>query len=341
MDLIELDDVHKAYDSVPVLRGVSLRVPRGIVYGVLGPRGAGKTTLLHLMIGFLRPDRGTIRVLGSSRLQQTDGRVGYVPERLRYHTRYTVREYLMYLGRFSGLSGAALNRRVNAEIGAFGLTDVVDRQMSSLSREMVQRVGLAQALLCEPDLLLVDEPTADLDPEGQRGIVDLLVAIRRRGCTILMTTHFLDEVDALCDRIGILHGGRIVAEAETHTLHRLAHSVVITVSDLPPEVESALTAFSPTVRWNRHEITLAPNTPHVQAQVLRLLLDHGITIFTLAPQRHPIEEFYLEAVRGEAKHDGTSGAPPPGPSGTGDTFLRELLRQEDLRIRHDQESDRL
>lgn len=337
MDVIELDGVYKSYDGVPVLRGVSLRVSRGAVYGVLGPYGAGKTTLIHLIAGFLRPDRGSIRVLGSEQIQQVDGRVGYVPERVRYHTRYTVREYLLYLGRFSGLSGATLRQRVAAEIGAFGLTSVADRLLSALSHGMVQRVGLAQALLSEPEVLLIDEPTAGLDPEGQRDIIDLLVAVRQRGCTILMTTHFLDEADMLCDRIGILHGGRIVAEAETQTLHRPSSSIVITVADLPPATEAALTALSSAVQCNRREITLAPNTPELQAQVLRLLLDHGISIVTLAPRRHPIEEFYLEAVRCETKRDGSSDAPPPGPSGMGDTLLRELLRQEDQRTHESEE----
>jgi ABC-2 type transport system ATP-binding protein len=341
MDIIELDKVYKSYDGIPVLRGVTLRVPQGIVYGVLGPHGAGKTTLISIMIGFLRPDRGVVRIFGSDNLQQADGHVGYVPERLRYHARYTVREYLWYLGRFSGLSGAVLRQRVNAEIGAFDLTGVADQPMSALSRGMLQRVGLAQALLSEPDLLLIDEPTAGLDPEGQRDIIEMLAAVRQRGPTILMTTHFLDEADLLCDRIGILHGGRIVAEAETHTLHKPASSILITVADLPPATESALTALSPAVQCNRREITLAPNTPELQAQVLRLLLDHGITIFTLAPRRHPIEEFYLETVRGDAKRDGSSDAPPPGLSGTGDTLLRELLRQEEQRTLEGRERNHL
>ncbi|MCS6940201.1 MAG: ABC transporter ATP-binding protein [Roseiflexaceae bacterium] len=341
MDVIELNDVHKSYDGAPVLRGVSLRAPQGIVYGVLGAHDAGKTTLIHLMLGFLRPDRGVIRIFGSGNLQQVDGRVGYVPERLRYHTRYTVREYLWYLGRFSGLSGAALRRRVNSEISAFGLSGVADRPMSALSRGMLQRVGLAQALLAEPELLLIDEPTAGLDPESQRDIIELIAAVRQRGCTILMTTHFLDEADLLCDRIGILHGGRIVAEAETCTLQRPARSIVITVADLPPATESALAALSSAVQCNRREVVLNPNTPELQAQVMRLLLDHGVTITALAPQRHPIEEFYLEAVRGDTQRDGSSEAPPPGPSGPGDTLLRELLRHEEQRRLEDQQSKHL
>lgn len=341
MDVIELDEVHKSYDGVPVLRGVSLRVSQGAVYGVLGPHGAGKTTLIHLTTGFLRPDRGVVRMFGSDDVQRADGRVGYVPERSRYHTRYTVREYLWYVGRFSGLSGATLRQRVAAEIDACGLTGVADRLVGALSRGMVQRVGFAQALLSEPELLLIDEPTAGLDPEGQRDIIDLLVAIRQRGCAILMTTHFLDEVDLLCDRIGILHGGRIVAEAETRTLHRPARSIAITVTDLPSATATALSALSSAIQCNRHEIVLNPNTPELQAQVLRVLLDHGVSIVTLAPRRHPIEEFYLDAVRGDTRRDGASDAPPPGPSGMGDTLLRELLHQEEQRIHASEERTRL
>jgi ABC-2 type transport system ATP-binding protein len=338
MDVITLEDVHKSYDGIPVLRGVSLHVPRGIVYGVLGPNGAGKTTLIHLLVGFLRPDRGIVRIFGDENLHQVDGRVGYVPERLRYHTHYTVREYLFYLGRFSGLAGAALRRRVGEEIEACGLTSVVNRQMSALARGMVQRVGFAQALLSQPELLLIDEPTSGLDSEGQRDIIDLIDTVRQRGCTIMMATHFLDEVDLLCDRFGILHGGRIIAEAETRTLRQSSRSVVITVADLPPDAAAALSALSTAVCCNQREITLTPNTPELQAQVLRLLLDHGVSIISLAPRFHPIEEFYRSAVRGEAGRHGESDAspPPPGPSGTGDTLLRELLRREDQRTQERQ-----
>ncbi|MGQ9548568.1 MAG: ABC transporter ATP-binding protein [Roseiflexus sp.] len=333
MDIITLEGVHKSYDGVPVLRGVSLHVPRGIVYGVLGPNGAGKTTLIHLLVGFLRPDRGVIRVFGDENLQQIDGRVGYVPERLRYHTRYTVREYLFYLGRFSGLAGEALRRRVGEEIEACGLTGAINRRLSTLSRGMVQRVGFAQALLSQPELLLVDEPTSGLDSEGQRDIIDLLDAIRQRGCTLVIATHFLDEVDLLCDRFGILHGGRIIVEAETRTLRQSSRSVVITVADLPPDMAAALSALSTAVRCNQREITLMPNTPELQAQVLRLLLDHKVPILSLAPRFHPIEEFYRSAVHDEAGRDGVSNValPPPGSSGTGDTLLRELLSRDDQR----------
>ncbi len=332
MDVIALENVHKSYDGIPVLRGVSLHVPRGIVYGVLGPNGAGKTTLIHLLVGFLRADRGIVRVLGDENLHRVDGRVGYVPERLRYHTRYTVREYLFYLGQFSGLAGALLRRRVDEEIEACGLIGVVNRQMSALTRGMVQRVGFAQALISQPELLLIDEPTSELDSEGQRDITDLLGTIRQRGCTILMATHFFDEVDLLCDRFGILHGGHMIAEAETRALRRSSRSVVITVVDLPPDVAAALSALSTAVCCNQREITLAPNTPELQAQVLRLLLDHGVSILSLAPRFHPVEEFYLSAVRGEADRDGRLDAPPPpGLSGTGDTLLHELLRREDQR----------
>ncbi len=349
MNVIEIEDVHKAYEDVAVLRGVSLHVMRGTVYGLLGPNGSGKTTLIHVMLGFLRPDRGTLRVLGSNQLQRIDGRVGYVPERLRYHTRYTAREYLHYLGRFSNLSGAALSSRINAELGAVGLTAVADRQLSTFSRGMLQRIGIAQALLSEPELLLIDEPTSGLDPGGQHDVIALLDRVRTRGCTIFMATHFLDEAELLCDRIGILHAGRIAAETEMHRLRGPGGSVVITVEALPPGMAEMLASFSPAVRCIGQEITLAPNTPALQARVLRALLDGGVAILSLVPQHRPIEEFYLRAVRGEKAPDRASQAmepspdaivpPPPGPSGTGDTLLRELLSREEGRQRSEPESD--
>lgn len=347
MNVIEIEGIYKSYDDAQVLRGLDLRLPRGMVYGLLGPNGSGKTTLIYLMLGFLKPERGVIRLLGSSQLQRIDGRVGYVPERLRYHTRYTAREYLTYLGQFADLSGPTLRRRVQTELAAVGLAAVADRQLSTFSRGMLQRVGIAQALLSDPEVLLIDEPTSGLDPGGQHEVVALLDAVRDRGCTVFMATHFLDEAELLCDRIGVLHGGRIVAETDIEALRGPGGSVAIVVDRLSSAVAEALQALSPAIQCDAATVAIAPNTPALQSQALRLLLDHGVTVLRLTPRQRPIEEFYLRAVRGELSQSHPPVAAPPEtpeplavqpgrPSGTGDTLLRELLRREE---RHERDGD--
>ena len=157
MYAIEIENLYKSYDGLPVLNGLNLRVPQGQVYGLLGPNGSGKSTLIHLLLGFLRPTRGTLRVFGQQDLEQVRGRIGYLPERLRYHLRYSGREYLRYLGQFSDLHGPQLSARVEQELGAVGLLDAADRQLATYSKGMLQRLGIAQALLSDPDILLIDE----------------------------------------------------------------------------------------------------------------------------------------------------------------------------------------
>ncbi|HEX9373151.1 MAG TPA: ABC transporter ATP-binding protein [Roseiflexaceae bacterium] len=360
MYAIETEHLHKSYDSLPVLRGLDLRVPVGQVYGLLGPNGSGKSTLIHLLLGFLKPTRGRLRVLGQPDSDLARGRIGYLPERLRYHLRYGGREYLRYLGQFSGLREPQLSRRVEEELRAVGLLDAADRRLATYSKGMLQRLGIAQALLADPDLLLIDEPTAGLDPAGQREMVNLLADVRGRDHTIFLTTHVLDEIEQLCDTVGILHGGKLAAEIDVQSLRAPGRNALITVVETTPELAARLQGISPAVRCNGREISLRPNTPSLQAQVLRLLLDADIRIIALESQGRPLEEIYMRIVRGEPVelpleepppglfappgHPDATTRPlersetPPGRPGSGDTLLRELLSREEPRTEN-QEPD--
>ncbi|HMQ35048.1 MAG TPA: ABC transporter ATP-binding protein [Chloroflexaceae bacterium] len=354
-DVIEIDDLHKSYGDLPVLQGLSLRVAAGEAFGLLGPNGSGKSTLIHLMLGFLRPNSGRIRLLGSPNLDRTRPRVGYIPERQRYHTRYTAREYLRFLGQFSGLGGGALSDRVDAELRAVGLDEAADRSLGTFSKGMLQRLGVAQALLMDPDLLLIDEPTSGLDPAGQREVLELLNEVRVRGHTVFLCTHYLHEVELLCDRVGVLAGGRIATEATVGDLRGVPSSVRIHVGALSPELRAQLADLGPAVHCDAQNVRISPNAPALQEAVLRALLDAGVLILALEPIESPLERLYLQAVRGAPPADGQP-APPPQPGdgpppreagpwataaphapasarprrGQGDTLLNELLgRRED------------
>jgi ABC-2 type transport system ATP-binding protein len=354
MYAIEIENLYKSYDGLAVLNGLSLRVPAGYVYGLLGPNGAGKSTLIHLLLGFLKPNRGELRVFGERDLESVRGRIGYLPERLRYHLRYSAREYLRYLGRFSDMHEPQLTARIDQELRAVGLFDAADRRLATYSKGMLQRLGIAQALLADPDILLIDEPTSGLDPSGQREMLDLLNEVRSRGHTIFLTTHFLTEIDQLCNTVGILFAGKIAAELDVQSLRGPGRHALITVTQMLPELVERLQRLSPAVRCNGVEIALQPNSALLQAQVLRVLLDANIPIVALEPQSRPLEEIYLRVVRGEPA-DVVPTEPPPGmfappghpdailaPPGrpsTGDTLLRELLKREDEREEpHDPES---
>lgn len=311
MNAVEVHELHKSFNGLAVLRGLNLAVPRGKVYGLLGANGAGKSTLMHLLLGFLRPDAGYVRVLGTTDLERTRGRVGYLPERLRYHLRYSAREYLHYLGQFNSMPDTQLRARIDEELRSFDLLDVADRRMETYSKGMLQRLGIAQALLLDPELVLIDEPTSGLDQTGQREMIDVLAEVRRRGHTVLLTTHMLHEVEHACDLVGILADGTLAIETEVAGLRGPGRNVTITVPPLSPALAAQITSLSPAVQYAGREISIAPNDPALQAQVLRALLDASVVIIALEASQRPIEELYTRAVRGAPINLPLPAVPPP------------------------------
>ncbi|MDZ4720953.1 MAG: ABC transporter ATP-binding protein [Roseiflexaceae bacterium] len=349
---IETDDLYKSFDSHPVLCGLNLRVPEGCVYGLVGPAGAGKTTLLHVLLGFLRRDRGSVRMLGTADISQVRSRIGYLPQGQRYHSRFTIREYLQFLGQYGPIRGRALNQRIAEDLRTVGLADLAGQMIEALTRPQLQRLGIAQALLARPALLLLDEPIDGLEVPGEHGLLDLVAGLRERGLTSLIATQRLEEAEYLCDRVGILVGGRLAAEAETRSLRGPGRNALISVAALPPDVAAQLQALSPAVQCEGHEIALQPNSPELQAQVLGALITAGITLIALEPFGRPIEDLYMRAVHGIPQAtliENTNTSPDvelsapvsaelptqqlpnaaPGRPGTGDTLLRELLKSED------------
>lgn len=341
MDVVEAENLSKSYDDLPVLQGLTLRVGKGEIYGLLGPNGSGKTTLLHLLLGFLKPSGGRIRVMGKTNLEKVRGRVGYLPERMRYHLNYSAREYLHALGQLNDMKGTRLHTRVDEELQRVGLDTVANRRLKTFSKGMLQRMGIAQALLDQPELLLIDEPTSGLDPAGQHEVLELLAEVRARGHSILLCTHYLDEVEYLCDRVGILAGGKIAAEADVAQLQGPATSIAIRVDTLSADLQTRLNRISPAVQCEDHTIVLRPNNQPLQATVLRMLLDEGVAILTLEPLERPLERLYLQTVRGttevpeaaptpvfEERAAAETPTPPPRRRGEGDTLLNELLRRD-------------
>src|SRR6266511_2953974 len=275
MAAIEATDIHKRFGPLAVLQGLTLRVERGEVYGLLGPNGAGKSTLIHLLLGFLRPDHGRLTLLDTAPTAARS-RLGYLPERLNYYAYCTAREYLADMGAFSGLRGPALAQRCRVLLQQVGLAAAVDRRIGGFSKGMLQRLGIAQALIHDPELLLIDEPTSGLDPAGQHELIELLSALRLQGHTILLCSHQLAEVEALCDRVGILRGGRRAAEARVAELCALGPAVAVDGREIHIGGEDAL-----------------------QQRVLRALLDAGIGIAELRPSGAGLVDLYLKVTHGQ------------------------------------------
>ncbi|MBP7147008.1 MAG: ABC transporter ATP-binding protein [Acidobacteria bacterium] len=201
------------------LHGLDLEVRRGEILGLLGPNGAGKTTTIKLALGLIFPERGEVRLNGRPASDPAARRgVGYLPENPYFPDDLTGRELVEFAGRLHGMPSAAARRRAGELLALTGIASVADRKLRRYSKGMVQRAGMARALVAEPDFVILDEPMSGLDPVGRREFRDLILDLRRRGATILFSSHVLSDAEMLCDRVAILDAGRLLALRELGTL---------------------------------------------------------------------------------------------------------------------------
>lgn len=212
---------------------LSLRIEAGQVYGLLGPNGSGKSTTIKIILGLLEPTAGTCRVFGvpgahvEARLD-----VGYLPESPYFYRHLTGRELVHFYGRICGLNSSALKPRVAEVIAWVGLSEAADRRVGTYSKGMLQRIGLAQALVHDPRLVILDEPTAGVDPVGAAAISELILKLKAQGKTVLITSHLLAQIEDICDRVAILDRGRLMLEGSVRDLVGRADRQALVVENL-------------------------------------------------------------------------------------------------------------
>lgn len=217
---IEVQDLVKTYGAVHALDGLNLTVESGSVFGFLGPNGAGKTTTLRILTGLAHPTRGSVHICGDpvgDGVHRVSRRVGYLPEEPAFYNWMTPEEFLDMVGQIFGLSASERKTRTRELLEQVSLTDVRKRRIGGFSRGMRQRLGLAQALVNRPDVLLLDEPVSALDPAGRRDVLDLIDTLKGES-TVLMSTHILSDVERVCDTVAILSQGRMVVEGKREDL---------------------------------------------------------------------------------------------------------------------------
>ena len=205
--------------AIVAVRDLNLRVGPGEVYGLLGPNGSGKSTTLKIILGLVSPTHGRTKIFGrDSSLVESREAVGFLPENPYFYRFLTGEETLRFFGKLCRLNGSRLNDRVRELLELVGLTNARDQRLSTYSKGMLQRIGLAQALVNEPKLLVLDEPTAGVDPAGSRAIRNIIADLRQRGITVLLSSHLLTQVQEICDRVGILARGVLVREGHLEEL---------------------------------------------------------------------------------------------------------------------------
>jgi len=222
---------------------LSLTVHSGEVYGLIGPNGSGKSTTMKVILGLLRATEGQTSIFGVPSTEVGSRRsVGFLPENPYFYKHLTGRETLCFYGSLCGLRGRKLNERADEMLALTGLEDAAARRVGGYSKGMLQRLGLAQALIHEPRLLVLDEPTAGVDPTGSRVIRDLIIGFRARGITVLVTSHLLEQMQEVCDRVGIMARGRMVREGRLEDLVAVENQTELVLENATPELLAEINA---------------------------------------------------------------------------------------------------
>jgi ABC-2 type transport system ATP-binding protein len=229
---------------VVAVKNLNLQIEPGEVYGLLGPNGSGKSTTLKIILGLVSPTRGRTEIFGrDSRLVESREAVGFLPENPYFYKFLTGEETLRFFGRLCGMSSAPLKNRVNELLDLVGLNKARDRRLGTYSKGMLQRIGLAQALIHDPRLVVLDEPTAGVDPAGSREIRDLIMDLKRRGITVLLSSHLLAQAQEICDRIGILADGVLVREGRLQELIAIENQTELVIADASDDLVHEIESF--------------------------------------------------------------------------------------------------
>ena len=310
MSLLELDQLEKSYGTVSALRGLSLSVPAGCLYGLLGPNGAGKTTALRILATLLAPDQGAVTVAGVDALQQprtVRQLMGYVAQEVAIDKILTGRELLALQGDLYHLPRQDRNRRIDQLVDRMSMGDWIDRRCGTYSGGMRRRLDLASGLLHQPQLLVLDEPTVGLDIESRAVIWEVLRDLRDQGTTILLSSHYLEEVEALADRMAIIDAGRVIAEGAPEALKRELGGDRVTLrvrefSDQPEaeHVRQLLEVVDGVRRIviNRaqgYSLNLVVDGEHVLAALKQRLASEAFEVFSLSQSRPSLDDVYLQA----------------------------------------------
>jgi ABC-2 type transport system ATP-binding protein len=304
MDAIVIDQISKTHrptwpwqQPATVLREVSLSVGHGEIFGFLGPNGAGKTTTMKIVLGLMRATSGSVEVLGRP-VQDVDvhRNIGYLPESPYFYDYLTAEEFLNFYGRLGGVNKGELCERIPALLERVGLTEARCRPLRKFSKGMLQRIGLAQALIHDPELVMLDEPMSGLDPVGRKDVRDIILSLRDQGKTVFFSTHIISDVELICDRVGILAKGRMLAVGRIEDLvSRHATQSVEVVCDgvlgnsIPLIKDAAIRVLQ---RGSRCWMSL-PGQQKLE-DVLAAIRQAGGRLVSVIPHKGTLEEIFLE-----------------------------------------------
>ena len=294
---IQTEGLRKVFGERAAVKGLTLQVEPGEVFGFLGPNGAGKTTSIKMLLGLVAPTSGSASLLGAPIGDRaTLARVGFLPEHFRFQEWLTAAEFLQLNGELLGMEGRGLKSRRIELLERVGLSEFHDKQLRTFSKGMLQRIGLAQALLNHPALVFLDEPTSGLDPVGRRLVRDIIHELGEAGTCVFLNSHLLSEIEVTCDRVAFIRHGEVVRVLELASLDQDLSLVAIHAAGLTPETLAGLARWGENIRAEGEHLTLTIRSETDLPKINRYLVAQGADVFAMTPKRLSLEEIFIETV---------------------------------------------
>lgn len=311
MEAIQTLDLTKYYNTspfkrnnIPALEKVSISVEQGEIFGLLGPNGAGKTTFVKILLSIAHPTSGSATVLGYPLSQLAlKKQCGYLPENHRYPGFLNALDTLIFFGRLNGLQKSVLKDKAYSLLELVGLKDWAKVKTKKFSKGMLQRLGLAQALINDPKILFLDEPTDGVDPIGRKEIRSLLLSLKAQGTTIFLNSHLLSEVEMICDRIVILNKGKVVRSGTITelTTQELAYSIQLS-SPITNDIRERLQRTVLPIEYGERNLIVSLHNKSELNAIIDILRAGGIGIESMTQQRTSLEDYFIQVMKGENEH---------------------------------------
>lgn len=294
---IQTESLRKEFGAHAAVKGLTLQMEQGEVFGFLGPNGAGKTTSIKMLLGLIAPTSGSGSLLGKPIGDRTTlAKVGFLPEHFRFQEWLTAYEFLELHGELLGMERRDLRLRRDELLERVGLFDFRHKQLRTYSKGMLQRVGLAQALMNRPALVFLDEPTSGLDPVGRRLVRDIIHELRTEGTSVFLNSHILSEIEVTCNRVAFIRQGEVIRVMDVSALDQNLSMVTIRASGFTSEVISGLETWGQDIRVDGDLLTMTINRDEALPEINRYLVEEGVAVYALTPNRISLEEIFIETL---------------------------------------------
>ena len=294
---IETHELRKVFGEQAAVKSLTLQVKQGEVFGFLGPNGAGKTTSIKMLLGLVSRTSGSASLLGAPiRNRAMLRQMGFLPEHFRFQEWLTAEEFLELHGQLYGMQDRDLKSRINELLERVGLSDFRKKLLHTFSKGMLQRIGLAQALLNRPRLVFLDEPTSGLDPVGRRLVRDIIRELRAEGTSVFLNSHLLSEIEVTCDRVAFIRHGEVVRVMELSSLDAGQINVTIRARGLSSDAVAGLSQWGKNIQINGENVNMNLSSESAMPEITRYLVAHGVDVYALTPKRPSLEEIFIETV---------------------------------------------